>query len=515
MKRLAVLVVVLAACGATANAAAPTVARPVVNVQADCTKTDVRLNGTSVCPTTTTGVPPSTSTTVPATTTTTTTLPSTTNPPTSTTTTTTTTLSTTTTVPSASKCSLQKADAAVSFCETFDKPHNGGTRTGDLDPVLWGVSRIGVANPGQSQFNEIADTSLSACGSGTISPPADVKVCNEQLVEGQNDNHGVVNLDMYPKQPFDFTGRTGTVGFDVGDDSEGVHAAWPEFIITDKPVPGARSDISNTTGQGAPDVAAPAAANEIGINFDTGCTNQQNTVGVGKVYVTRNSVFREVPVTYLDCVAKGSPAAMNHVEVRISTDQIDVYMSDGGSSTLKHVATASGLGLLFSRGLVWMTDSHYNADKFPNPNGQRVHTFTWDNLAFDGPKTYRDLGFDVPDQNVHDQGCQCTDEGYTLPAALTVTGVHHDQAPTAAQVVFNYWVAGTAVPSVSVNGNTFIDTSNPFAVDGLSYAWRTISIPIPLSQVVDGTNTVAFKSVDGSTIVANISLILVAASAVP
>ena len=42
---------------------------------------------------------------------------------------------------------------------------------------------------------------------------------------------------MYSKQPFDFAGRTGTVSFDVTNDSDGTHAVWPEFWVTDQPVP--------------------------------------------------------------------------------------------------------------------------------------------------------------------------------------------------------------------------------------------------------------------------------------
>ena len=42
---------------------------------------------------------------------------------------------------------------------------------------------------------------------------------------------------MYPKQPFDFAGKTGTVSFDVSNDTQGTHAAWPEFWLTDIPVP--------------------------------------------------------------------------------------------------------------------------------------------------------------------------------------------------------------------------------------------------------------------------------------
>ena len=42
---------------------------------------------------------------------------------------------------------------------------------------------------------------------------------------------------MYPKQPFDFAGRTGTIGFDVSNDTHGTHAAWPEVWMSYKPVP--------------------------------------------------------------------------------------------------------------------------------------------------------------------------------------------------------------------------------------------------------------------------------------
>ena len=44
-------------------------------------------------------------------------------------------------------------------------------------------------------------------------------------------------LAMYPKQPFDFAGRTGTVSFDISNDSHGTHAAWPEFWLSNLPFP--------------------------------------------------------------------------------------------------------------------------------------------------------------------------------------------------------------------------------------------------------------------------------------
>ena len=399
----------------------------------------------------------------------------------------------------------------AAFCETFDQPANGGTRTGDLDPVVWGVSRLGYAFPNNS-LNQIFDTNLVGCGNThPVATPADVRICNGQLIEAQNDGHQVDNIDIYPKQPFDFTGRTGTIAFDVSADSEGPHAAWPEIIITDKPVPAARQDISNDPNQN--NVIPPAAANEIGVVFAGGCIATDNTTGVSEIYVTRNNVFARVPMTQTNCVTRGSSTKMNHFEVRVSQNHIEVWGTDAGSTTLKQVAVADNIGLTLTRGLVWMADTHYNACKF---NTQCDHTFAWDNFGFDGPKTYRDLGFDVPD-NTTRPDANSTNTGYLIstgPMTLTVTGVHHDQTPTAAQIVFNYWNVDTTVPTISINDNPPITTPGPFAASD-TWLWKTISVPIPLNQTHDGNNTITFTSTDGRTIVTNISLILVAAATVP
>ncbi|MGZ4764215.1 MAG: hypothetical protein ACXV6M_00995, partial [Ilumatobacteraceae bacterium] len=73
------------------------------------------------------------------------------------------------------------------FCETFDAPAGGGTRTGDLNPVLWGVSRVGNINPGQSMLDDVAQVSVDGCGpTGWTTTPSDVRICNGQLFEAVN-----------------------------------------------------------------------------------------------------------------------------------------------------------------------------------------------------------------------------------------------------------------------------------------------------------------------------------------
>jgi len=404
--------------------------------------------------------------------------------------------------------------AAPAFCDTFDSPAGAGTRTGDLDPVLWGVSRIGNTNPGQ-HINDVAVTSVMGCGSAEFTAaPRDVRVCDGQMYEAVNDGGGVANLNTYPKQPFSFAGRTGKVTFDVSADSDGSHGAWPEFVVTDKPVPGVRRSIS--------DMIPAGAANSIGFSLDGGC-GVPGLTGVGAVFVTKNNVYSEPSFKTPNCVTKGSARTMNHFEVRLSQNRLEVWGTDAGAGNLKQLAVADNLGLTFGQGLVWLDDVHYNARKAIEPcecGTQFNHTFVWDNLGFDGPKTYRDLGFDVPDAlqagGTTLAGDSSTALGYqvgTGPIDLQVSGVRRDQAPTGAQIVLNTYSFAAVVPSVSVNGGPSIQTPWPF--DAQTYSWRSISIPVPLDQIHDGTNTLTFTSGDSSTIISNISLILVAASPVP
>ena len=405
-----------------------------------------------------------------------------------------------------SACGL--ADAA--FCETFDGPHDGGTQTGQLDPVLWGVSRLGDFNP--SGINNGLVDSHNACAGGAATPaPADVQICNGQMVESVNDGGAVAQLNTYPKQPFDFTGRTGTVVFDVSADSQGTHAAWPEFVITDEPVPGVRRSISF--------IKPPHAVNQIGFSIDGGCAGRPGTQGVGVVFTAVDGVYAEQQGERPDCITVGSATAMNHFEVQVSQTHIAVYGSDAGSTELKLLASED-VQLSFSKGLVWLDDVHYNACKAIEPcacGTQFDHSFAWDNLAFDGPKTYRDLGFDVP--YAHEPGSTSingdpeTNHGYDVGGSqgartLKVSGVAWQQQPTKAKVVLNAYTTDPEMTlQVSLNGHAIGSKS----FEGLV----SMAIDLPAGDAVEGTNELTFTVPTGYAMITNISLILVAAAPVP
>lgn len=479
-----------------------------------CTSYTILDGSTPICPT---------STTSPATTTVSTSAPSTsaTSPPsTSPTTTTTTTLaptttvaaSTSTTAPSAPGCGLP----SPAFCETFDSPKGNGSKTGDLDPVLWGVNRaVGQWNTGGHSFDAIPTATTSTCGA-QAAMPQDVRICNGQLLDTFNDGGDVGSLDMYPKQPFNFAGRTGTVVFDISNDSQGPHAAWPEFVISDKPVPGLISDPSGGYPATAP--------NEVGFVMD-GCDNFPSMVSVNKIFTSRSYAYASVPFTHDGCVLKGSPAALNHIKVLVSVNSIEIWGTDGGGSTLVKLAHANfATALGFAQGLVWLDDVHYNARKallFGATADQSTHTFVWDNLGFDGPKTYRDLGFDVANGTTagpkSENGDVTVNTGLrvgTTPTTLTVNGEATVQPPTGAQIVLNQYAYVAETLSVSVNGNPFIDVPWPYGT-APGFGIKALTIPVPLTQIVNGTNTLVFKSSDNNTMLANVSLIMVAGAPVP
>jgi hypothetical protein len=402
-------------------------------------------------------------------------------------------------------CRFQTADSPlnVAFCETFDAATpDPATRAGDLNATLWGISRTNTAgvNLGQGQLNDFYPAQLVGCGATqTVQPPNDVRICDGRVFEAVFDNGGQPLLAMYPKQPFDIAGRTGTVVFDVSADSRGPHAAWPEFWWTDKPVPAPHA--GELAGQ------TPYARHSFGFALGP-C--ESGTASVMSMAVTRNYAHADIPFTRTGCVKSGSATgALNHVEVRINVNRVEVWASDAGSDEVEQIAAADNLGLTLTKGLIWIEHVAYNGCKF---DGQCDHTLAWDNVGFDGPKTYRDLSFDVQAALV--PGREGTRLGYDLRpgVALQVHGVYRDQVPTGAIVTFNWFPYRTEVPSFRVNGGALHETPWPF--DPAAFSWRTIDVAVPLSEVRDGTNTIEFAP-GSEAALSNVNLILIAGSPVP
>jgi hypothetical protein len=424
----------------------------------------------------------------------------------------------------ASKVSAGCGIQQPAFCETFAQPSGTGNRSGQLDGTLWGVSRTtGNTNVAAGQVDAWSPTQVQSCG-GTqdVHPDDDIIVCNNQAHEATSDNETVTALAMYPKQPFDFGDRTGIVTFDVSNDTQGSHAAWPEFWLTDKPIPapfthfatwmsapqhglGLRFYASTGPGQGAG--LAPNCANDANTRWTLG-----SAVVVRDYAVDDQDNGGAIHVTPLDCViaSSGPDGGLNHVQVNISQSQIDVYATDAGTTApLKHIGVVDNANLTFSRGLVWLVDAHYAAGKF---NSHATHTFAWANVGFDGPVLPRDLTFDVVDNLVANRDGTLNlgwVVGSDSPATLTVPAVTNVENASAVLLTFNLNALSAPVDfTYVINGH-----SHAFAwpyPDNAGLSWRTVSVPVPTSDVSDGDNTVAISASQKMGI-ANVDLILVGA----
>jgi hypothetical protein len=424
-------------------------------------------------------------------------------------------------------CGMQMNQQQVIFCDTFDFPRAVTNRSGQMDGVVWGVSRVG------GRGVEWADSTLDGCNGPQAASPVgatDVIICNGQLRTSQHDNHDVTAMAAYPKQPFDWAGRTGTVSFDVTNDTTGNHGAWPEFWITDLPTPAPNAHL-------VPCDTCTVSRHALGIRFAADRGSCGNGWRADSAVVVRNwaiedrGIFDTNPagmqVRERGCatLSSGPNGGLNHIEIRISQNDIDIYASDAGSKTLKLINTIRNANLTFSKGLIWIGDYHYNASKAHEQDSrvpdQTNHTYTWDNVAFDGPATYRDLSYDVLDRtqpNGTPNGALVYKIGWETtpgaPANLNTVPMSGPAIQTSTNAYLLFHFGKDVVPSTfnyTINGNV---NSAPNPQPGGMVGWRAMALPVPLNQLVNGPNNIRL-SANVATMFQNVNIVLVAATPVP
>jgi hypothetical protein len=430
-------------------------------------------------------------------------------------------------------CGMQLNENPVAFCETFDQPSPVTNRSGEMNGELWGVQRTtGFVTYGEPFA--WANAQVDLCSSEVpVQAESDLRVCSGQLRDGTNDNPsggfelgGTIALTMYAKQPFDFAGRTGTVSFDVTNDSHGTHAVWPEFWVTDQPVPAPWIHTGSFISHPRNGLAV-RMGNATYANVQGECPNQNNldkwrwtvdSAAIIRNFVMEDTVSEGTPdclgaetcfhgdlkVNILDCVvaSDGSDGAFNHVEIKINQSQIDVYATDAGTTTpLRPIASITGANLSFTQGVIWIDDAHYNADKGPAGfPSQRVHTFAWDNVAFDGPLLARHLSFDVLDSMAPIPASTGIGTGVflgwdstpTQPASLTTLPMKASDiaAASGALLLFNFWVFEPASYTFAYSINGHAHTYDWPYPDTQGGSPRTLAIPVALDELVAGPNTV-------------------------
>jgi hypothetical protein len=196
------------------------------------------------------------------------------------------------------------------------------------------------------------------------------------------------------------------------------------------------------------------------------------------------------------------------------SNQIDVYATDAGvapsPATLRKIAVITNANLSFSRGLIWLQDVHYNADKTDGPS-QREHTFVWDNVAFDGPFTYRDFSYDALDVNEPNSVSGSSNLGKFSAANQTaswnVLNMPANPKAASVRVLFNFFQYNAAKTlNVTVNGRAH-PTAWPYP-DTQGYTWRTLAVTTPITDLVPGTNVVQLGS-DQGMVTSNVNIVLV------
>ncbi len=412
-------------------------------------------------------------------------------------------------------CSLE----TPAFCDTFDTPHPGG-RGGDLDESNWSVARVAQSvNPSQGQLNQWVPAILNRCKDFvTVNVPDDFSICKNHFMEAINDGGGYIYNSSRARQLFDFNNRTGKIVFDV-DAKAAVHGWWLETWIADEPIPG-------------PYVNDAVPRNGIGFVF--GECGEPGLGGLDRAFIIKDYIltntihwFQGDTDLHADGCFETIDNQRNKIEIRISPTRFEVWASDAGESDVRRIAwsdtSVDMWSMPLTRGYVSFLHVQYNAEKFGNVNNQTYH---WDNIGFDGPVFPKSRGYDIQDALLDPdddrfstgtlnlgykigrdgsiQSCCDNNEWITYPPFtfdnINLSGV------SAARLNLNLWYfhEGDSL-YYRFNGNKWKEYTHPFPES--FWGARGLSIPISLSSLVPGKNTLELKATgDEDFVAANISL---------
>jgi hypothetical protein len=460
--------------------------------------------------------------------------------------------------PAAGACAL----ARPAFCDTFDAPHPGG-RNGALDDRFWSVGTIigngcnGCPNgwPGlvvplgpalSPPCNWQEDPALRAKYADGIQvseegnpelvpthPGTDHMHCAnagggylQQAVRAQLDT---LVTSMRILRPFDFTGRTGTIAFDSDawmTDGTG-HGTWPEYWVVEEP--------SATPYQGAANMK-PYPRKGVGVEFhDGGCAGanaakkwEARWNGPARVFITDG--YRESLRT--DWVEhrcfRTERGKMNHVELRLSRQQLEVWASDAGQpETLRRVGVINNLNAPLERGFVHLMGAQYNPGKddcggAPCPVPE---TRLYDNVGFDGPvlqpvATHNFAPAFCLDQSSRLPGdyAACTGgvgrkavaTGFYLGDQALTLAVDRVEPATATQSFLTMSVFGfTSGQTIRYrfNGKAWQERTHDALLPQSTGEWRVLTLDVPVSDLVPGLNRLELATAPAArTIAANLEL---------
>jgi len=419
------------------------------------------------------------------------------------------------------------------FCETFESPSPGG-RGGDLDETNWSFARWGhqvqymwERGPASTYADRLYPATFCGQPFAGILPDADVKICpgygvdgkaSNQLNEVFDDGGDFALNSMRIRQPFDFTGRTGKLVWDVDAKVNPInlgHGWWFELWITADPSPLPYHQAPTVTsyprqgvglafqfGADCPEDDSGAAD---GWKGKVGWQSALESLHVSDGYqIVHDTPFWELDQTGDRCF-RVADAHLNHFELRISKSRAELWASDyDDPSTLKLRTAIPVLDLPFERGYVHFQHGQYNASKdgltgCNGENGQcptRAQTFRWDNIGFDGPTHPTPRSYDVADPMIPGAGGGMR-FGWFLnegPQTFTFNNVDLSNASAAS---FNFMMDGGPGTQLQYTVNaaaphmfTYPETTGkPGGIHGFS-------AQLPVAELQTGVNTITVKRMD-------------------
>jgi hypothetical protein len=396
--------------------------------------------------------------------------------------------------------------AFTSFCDAFQTRFPGG-RAGDLDESKWSYSRLSQENnPSQGTVDKFVPVNAEFCMTHAVRvADNDSFICGQQFGESNHWMEGIFDNGSYVMdsnritQPFDFANRTGTLDFSVDAKTTGGHGSWIEVWLTQDPMQSPHTDKPGTH---------IFPKNGIGFTFDDpencGPTSGYTTQTFNSLRVVDEfaNYADNQHVVNSPCFATKDDSP-NHFQIKVATGHVEVWASDHGGSSFRQIANVP-TALDFTRGYWNLEHAQYNASKCDAaqdcPNS---FTYHWHAVSFDGPVVPADRDYQVPDSHIVQCGGNnhlCgVNLGYSPgcfgPVACsnwTIPNVNPSGA-SAAYVTYNAWYTccNPKALQVTVNGHVHqAPDPNPDAASTSGDVWRYTVLPIPLSDLKTGTNTV-------------------------
>lgn len=400
----------------------------------------------------------------------------------------------------ASSCQFQTSPGATAaFCDSFDTASPGG-RGVDIDDAKWATTRTAPQGIWGNKFFLITDGDHAPCDSSLpLKPFQDTRICNGQLNLGvAAQNYGLNSYRI--RQPFDFTGRTGTITADFDASTLGGGGDWISIDVSDEPVP------VNFYAGGIEGNLQPR--NGININFMNNFAGNTATT-CPQVYTYLN--FRETSYDagFGNCINTVRDQ-LNHVEVRLSKTHVDIYASDNGGSNF-HLLLSYSISLPFEKGYVHIEGHNHALNKY---HGYFNDVVKIDNVGFDGPVLPTERSYQIPDTNDPDPGDSGTNIGFSVDPtgkSFTLNNVDLTNATSASITLTSWWEN-----SNWIYGNTFAAGAVHILYRFNSGTWHTQTldadqqyvfsllgnpgsgmisqvIPVTLSDLRQGTNTLEFS----------------------